>query len=267
MANFNININSKPVVPYTPNFINITRSNCNTLIESIPVGMARSQENPGTEFLLYTYNNGVAAPWKTLYIRNLSYTNGTNFYLKYNGVKLEPLGDPLADIIAIDVTGVAIDAIIPLLTIELDNISNTNSNMSINFSFAITDTNDTAFDPTITSATLIINKCPPISPSKPLDVQSTQDQNCFSSAGINVLVPAEETRHVKIVSSDSYSNYFPSFEETISATKLYTLQIDADKTTGSNINSTVRLEIRYNSGSSNLIGSYTLQRRHSGNIC
>jgi hypothetical protein len=267
MASFDININSKPVLPYTPNFITLTRSNCTALNQSIPLGMARTQENPGIEFLLYTYNTGIAAPWKTLHIRNLSYTNGTNFYLEYNGIKLVPLGDPLADVIAIDVTGVAIDAIIPLFTLELDNIVNTSQTMSMNFSFAITDTNDVQYPATISSATLTINECPPLTQTKPFTLDSTQDFNCFSSAGVTVKVPSEETRHVKIVSSDSFSNFFPSFQETISADKLYFLQIDADKTTGTGTRSTIRIEIRYNSGSANLLGSYTLERRHSGNIC
>lgn len=131
MAEFIINIES-----IKPTYDRVTTSlhteECTELNNSYPVQLESIAD--GIHFSIFRGGSYVGNAWKTLTITGANSSN-PDFVLKYNGVQI-------TSPVQIDITGLAGNNVIPLLTVEATGSSDKNDTHTISVTFTITDVNN-----------------------------------------------------------------------------------------------------------------------------
>lgn len=150
MANFTININADIVPDYTPIVQQRAYDLCSAVDNSYTVALTEGTPADLKIPLLNTCN----ATLKTLHITPVVLTNPTSLFFKYNTTQLTTVGVTTD----INITGLSITDIIPLLSMEL--ITLTPMSDGVTLDIAITDTDDITY-PTVRSKFLVsVDACP-----------------------------------------------------------------------------------------------------------
>lgn len=140
MAKYTLNI-TDIIPPYTGAVTNAILENCTTRVEEFSVGVQRATTDFTKIFLIDNYSHDA---WKTLRISQVTSTDRDNFYIEYNSTKLPELIDPESPAVwtDIDITGLAIDDVIPLLLVKSNIVIGNLSSNEISFAVRIIDIND-----------------------------------------------------------------------------------------------------------------------------
>lgn len=268
MANFNININAQPVIPYTitTQGTKIQRSNCTVpLTEDIPIGLVSNTNTPGVNFLLGDYS-GIG--YSTLRVYNVEYRDDTEFYLEYAGSKIIPNVDPNVAVATIDISTVLINEAIPTFNIVID-ASPLDAQQAISFEVEIEDTATDLGGKVFKGYSLLPIECAPVAVKDKVVTDSSTNTSCYTEAVATVKVPTGSSRYIYGVITDGFGTIAGgTLPETITADKTYTLKIDADNSGSNNgIYSRVSLNVKDNVSDGTVNASKVITRNHSGNIC
>jgi hypothetical protein len=266
MADFTINIGAGVIDEYIANSSHAyTEDDCSTINRSYTIGLLKDT-NTGVDwyYILDSYTN--VQPWKTLKIKNISYSNPTGFYMEDLVTKIPEAGATPYDI---DVLGVALDAFIPNFTFQIDNIL-VSQDESITFDLAVEDLNNDIGGYQRVTINLLHETCSTGGIQEDMTVTDIFDTSCIREVEVEVYVPPEGTRYVEASALDVWSSVFGGvLPETISVTTTYTLQINAE-TVGvkpfSN-HSSITLTMKANAASSTIIAAATISKFHRGLVC
>jgi len=264
MANFNININAVPNIPFVPTQYKIRQESCLTGVTGIPIGIVNDTNTPGINFIFSEYTGALG--WKTLNISNITYTEPTFFNLAYNGATLTPNIDPDLIVQSINVLNVATNESIPLFFANYDN-NLADRNASIGFDIEIIDTNDVSLGKVRVGIVFLYVECIPPSSKSPVITNSTVITSCSTTVEVTVKVPAESSRYVSKVVSDGFGSVTGTLPATITEDTTYTMTIEGSTSGVISEYSSVQLLVKEVATSSLFLGSKTINRNHSGNIC
>jgi hypothetical protein len=265
MADFVININAEPVIPYTVAPFKIQRDNCVTpYTETIPLGLLETLNTPGIEWIFRGYT-GVG--WSTLRIYDVEYSDEAGFYVEYAGSKLLPNVDPNVAVATIDVTTVNANESVPTLQIELD-ASTLTQNDFIKFTVEIEDTATNLGGKLDVYFNLVVVQCPVVNPKTRIVIDSTTDTSCFIEKVVTVKVPAEGSRYVSGTTINGFGSITGgALPATITSDTQYTLRIDASFVGTVTTYSRVELKVKDTVTSGTTLASTYITRNHGGNIC
>lgn len=261
MASFNINISAQILPTYSiPQGIPLFGfDDCVLITNSITIALIESIKTSKDLFLLNSYTDVVA--YKTLHIRNIVYSNGTQLYLEHNGVKIAVAG---AIPYSIDITGLAADTDIPNFVIKMNSLDLVQDE-SIQFEMAIENINNVVGEYITQNIFVPHNVCKQIPAPKEINAVLILDTTCITKYDVTVFVPPEGSRYVTVSPSDSFGGLATT--ETITQNKTYSLILDASNVGINSFTSTIILRVYENSNSTLSIDSFQSERDHTGNIC
>lgn len=263
MADFTLTIGVKPSPQYVVTALTLFVSlDCDASVIQYPIGLLENTETPSiTYWLLQSYSN--PTPWKTIKIKNIVYSDGLEFFLSDTLVKIPEAGATVYDF---DITGQTVDTAIADLTVTKNNPIDLKSR-TINFDVAIEDTNNVVGTYQSVQLTLKYLECPPTTPFEDITLTLLNNDNCYVAYQVDVNVPAEEERYVTIEQNDARTYYLgTTLPVTISSTTSWTLECDRVLDLLGPISS-ITLRVFLDATQSTSIGSYTLKRKNSGNVC
>lgn len=264
MADFNINIAAEINIPYEASAEKFRRNDCVVINEDIPIGIVNNVDVPGTLFLLkeYTAANG----WKWLRMYDPQYSSPSTMYFEYNTTNLTEDVDPNAVKASVDVGSVLINEAVPFFFLKLDGHTVT-GNESAFIDIEIEDTTTGLLGRIRIGFYLIKEDCQVIAPPVVSEVSLLQN-GCETTMEVSVKVPPEGSRYVYGVVSDGYGSISGgTLPETITASKTYTLKIDADNSGPNGIYSRIDLYVKASAATGPILGSKNISRNHTGNIC
>lgn len=263
MANFTLNINGQVDDGYLPiRYIITEEENCAVINKTIPLGVLESFNEPDIIFLLQSWARGVS--WKTFKIKDIVYSNGTDFYLEDGGVLIPEAGSTPYDI---NVTGIGTSLPITDFLLKFNNLDLT-QNETINFKLAVVDLNDIEGNYYPVTISLQKIECTP-EPIPNYVTTLVTDDDCSTVVDIVIAVPPEEERKVIIVPSDSFGS--PTINEVINtstAPNVYTLTITGSENgVGTPTLSSILVKIYADAVSGLVIDTFFLERPHLGFNC
>jgi len=212
MANFKINIDS--IVPtYNRVTTAIQKEECENLIEDYPVQLESYSDV--IPFSIIQKDSYTGAAWKTLRITgaNPSYTG---FILHYNGV-------PITVPIDIDITGLAADAAIPLLTVNVDGTSSISDTKTISVVFDILDVNNIRGISTNSSMQLQGLQCAITGPQDPEMILSGLGSACTGGTNqlFSILGEPNQSVRYQIATIDNDNNGYTGVLGSLSPSQNY----------------------------------------------
>lgn len=266
MADFTININAEPVIPFQPNGSKFRQIPCTAGEQDIPLGVIEATNTPANYYLLTDYTG--ANNYKTLIIKNLQMPDDPAFYMEYNGVKLVPNVDPNVAVLTVNITGIAADAVIPLFNLVYNNDLVT-ATSAITYDIEIIDVTDASLGTKPGLIYLTYVECPPTIVKEKVVVDSSTNNSCYTEEVVTVKVPTGSSRYVYGVISDGFGSITGgTLPETITADKQYTLKIDAaNGTSMDSFYSVVQIFVKDSVSDGTINAHRTISRNHSGNIC
>jgi len=264
MATFNININAEPSFPYAASNESFRRNDCVVLNEDIPIGIINTINVNGVLFLLNEYL--AANNWKFLFMYNPSYSSPSSMYFEFNNTNLTEDADPNVIKASVNVEAVTANQAVPFFFLKFDNHTVTGNEFAI-MDIEIEDVLSTKLGRITIGFYLIKEDCPPVIP-KAITTDSEVVNSCSTTRVVTVNVPSESSRYVLGVTIDGFGSITGgTLPETITASKSYTLKIDADNSGSVNTYSRVELSVKQSSTSGTTLGSSYISRNHTGNIC
>lgn len=266
MASFNININSKPVVDFNTYNRSESASSCSPYTNSFPIGFI--YDLGGTfpfYFMIKNYN--FSNPISSISITPTIYTNVNEFYLEYNGATI-PLNTPQV----INISALANNDPIPLLTYEALNADLSTGNKTIAFQMTVTD-NQGNVSP-VKNLYIFLQSSGCQQPVNALSVNTTTNDGCSTEGTISVKCPTGQTRYVQLTREGSHGTTFITdpvlnVAETITQDTVYTFAIEGVRNTQSTLNtvtSSVVATVR-TSATGNILDGETITRNHTANLC
>jgi len=264
MANFTININALPEIPYVPTQYKIRQESCLTGVTGVPIGIVNDTNTPGINFMFSEYTGALG--WKTFKISNITYTEATFFNLAYNGSIINPNVDPNVVVQSINVTSVDVNEAIPLLFANYDN-GLANKNASIGFDIEIIDTNNVSLGKVRAGIIFLYVECIPRVAKSPIATNSTIINSCNTTVKVSVKVPAESSRYVSKFISDGFGSVSGTLPAKITQDTTYTITIEGSTSGTVSKYSSVKLMVKEAATSSLFLGTKIITRNHSGNIC
>lgn len=263
MADFTLNIEAKIDDGYLPiRYIVVEEENCSIINKEISFGVLESFNAPDIIFLLQSWTRGVS--WKTLRIKNIAYSNSSEFYLEHNNVYIPEAGDTYYEV---GVTGIGSSLPITDFLLKFNGLDLT-QNETITFNLAVVDLNDVvgSYKPVTISLQMI--ECIP-DPIPNYVTTIVTDDDCSTVVDIAIAVPPEEERKVIIVPSDSFGS--PTVNEVIdtsTAPNVYTLTITGSEVgVGTATSSSILVKIYADAVSGVVIDTFLLERTHLGFNC
>jgi hypothetical protein len=266
MANFTLNINGQVDDGYLPiRYIITEEEDCAIINKTIPLGVLESFNEPDIIFLLQSWGRGVS--WKTFKIKDIVYSNGTDFYLEDGGVLIPEAGSTPYDI---NVTGIGTSLPITDFLLKFNNLDLT-QNETINFKLAVVDLNDVEGNYYPVTISLQRIKCP-TPPVANYVAFITADTDCTTTCDITIACPDEEQRRVEIsfTGTPGYQTVdlvATPVDEIITTPTVYQLAITADRSIGTSFTSNILVEIFPDATFPIALDSYILTRQHNSTLC
>lgn len=268
MGSFSINIAAEPANNYDPTYNKVRQESCATGTTDYKLGVTKTDEGSAVadaNYLLKNYNGNVT--WDRLRISNLSYTNSAKFYLKYNGTKLLPGVSPSTVLIDIDISGVGIHDVIPLLFAVFNN-DTFSRNETISFDLQLLDSGGGSLGTVNVGIIGLYVECIPPVEAATISKGASVNTGCLSQKTITVKVPSGGSKYVYAVESDGFCSISGiSLPATITSDQTFTMTIDASNSGTTSTYSRIQIYVKESASSSSIQASSFVSRNHTGNIC